>query len=142
MIVGADGRKVESVGDLSELIQDKKKGDRVKLEIVRDKKPMTIEVEVGEAEGPGVSDFFKALPSPEAWGSMGREMARELERSREVYEKYTAGQKDKLDKLAQELKEHGRKYEEEAKEQSLKGQAQTDKILKSIKEKRQVLYRV
>ncbi len=142
VIVRADGREVETVGDLSELIQDKKKGDKIKLEIIRDKKPMAVEVEVGEEEGPHLSELFKSMPSPEAWGLMGRDIGQEFERSRKVYEKYTTDQNDKLKKLAEEMKGQGRKYEELAKQYSLKGKAETEKFIKAVKAKNQILHRV
>ena len=142
VIVRADGRPVETVGDLSELIQDKKKGEKVKLEIIRDKKPMAVEVEVGEEEGPSLSEYFKSMPSSEEWGLMGKDIAREYERSRKVYEKYTTDQRDKLKKLGEEMTVQGKKYEELAKQYSLKGKAETNKLLKAIKAKNQVLYRV
>jgi serine protease Do len=50
IILKADGKKVEEVADLSGLLQDKKKGDKVKLDVVRDKKALTIEVPVAEDE--------------------------------------------------------------------------------------------
>jgi serine protease Do len=50
IILKADGKKVESVSGLSGLLQDKKKGDKVKIDLVRDKKPMTVDVEVAEDE--------------------------------------------------------------------------------------------
>ena len=50
IIFKADGKKVEAGEDLSGLLQDKKKGDKVKLEIVRDKKVRTVEVPVAEDE--------------------------------------------------------------------------------------------
>jgi serine protease Do len=50
IILKADGKKVEAVGDLSGLLQDKKKGDKVKLDVVRDKKTLTLEVPVAEDE--------------------------------------------------------------------------------------------
>ena len=142
VIVRADGRKVESVGDLSELIQDKKKGDKVKFDIIREKKPMAVEVEVGEEEGQSLSELFRSMPSPEAWGLMGRDIGQEFERSRKVYEKYTTDQNYKLKKLAEEMKDQGKKYEELAKQYSIKGKAETGKPLKAIKGKYQVLYRV
>jgi predicted metalloprotease with PDZ domain len=50
VILSADGKRVEAVDVLSEMIQDKKKGDKIKLEIVRDKKPMSLDVEIGEED--------------------------------------------------------------------------------------------
>lgn len=50
VIVKADGKRVETVSELSEMLQDKKKGDKIKIEFLRDKKMMTLDVEVGEDE--------------------------------------------------------------------------------------------
>jgi serine protease Do len=58
VILKADGMKVESVSELSAMIQDKKKGDKIRIELVRDKKPLTIEVEI-EEEKSDLEGFFK-----------------------------------------------------------------------------------
>jgi serine protease Do len=50
VIVKADGKRVETVSGLSEMLQDKKKGDKIKIEFLRDKKTMTLNVELGEDE--------------------------------------------------------------------------------------------
>jgi len=50
IILKADGKKAESAGDLSGLLQGKKKGDKIKLDIVRDKKARSVEVPVAEDE--------------------------------------------------------------------------------------------
>jgi serine protease Do len=50
IIVRVDGKAVETVDGLINLIQAKEKGAKVKIELVRDKKPMTAEVEVAEEE--------------------------------------------------------------------------------------------
>ena len=64
VILKADGRKVESVADLSDLIRNKKKDDKVKLEILRDKKTLTVEVPVAEDENrpPGSEGVFQDPP--------------------------------------------------------------------------------
>jgi S1-C subfamily serine protease len=142
VLVRVDGKKVESVADLSALIQDKKKGEKVKFDIVRDKKPMSVEVEVGEDEGPSLSDLLRSLPSPDEWGAMGKEMAQEYDRSHEVYEKFNYDQRDNLKKLTGQLADQGKKYRELAKEYAAKGKAETGRLLKSVKAKNQVLYRV
>jgi serine protease Do len=54
VILKAEGRRVETVSELSEAVQDKKKGDRIKLELLRDKKSLSIEVEVDEEESGGI----------------------------------------------------------------------------------------
>jgi S1-C subfamily serine protease len=50
IILKADGKKVEAVGELSGLLQDKKKDDMIKLDVLRDKKARRIEVPVAEDE--------------------------------------------------------------------------------------------
>jgi len=50
VIVRAEGKRVETVDELSRLIQDKKKGDKIRVEFLRDKKPMTLDIEIGEEE--------------------------------------------------------------------------------------------
>ncbi|MGA2534217.1 MAG: PDZ domain-containing protein [Candidatus Aminicenantales bacterium] len=67
VIVRVDGKRVESRNDLIDIIQDKKKGDKVKVEFIRDKKTMTLDVAVEEEEtGGGVfssGDFRGFLES-------------------------------------------------------------------------------
>ena len=50
LIVKADGKRVESNDEFVKCIQNKKMGDTITLEILRDKKNMTIEVEIDENE--------------------------------------------------------------------------------------------
>jgi S1-C subfamily serine protease len=53
IIVRVDGRAVETVDELIDLIQAKDKSSKVKVEFVRDKKAMTAEIEVAEEESGG-----------------------------------------------------------------------------------------
>jgi S1-C subfamily serine protease len=100
VVVRVDGKKVTSVGGLSELIQDKNKGDKVKLEIIRDKKPITIEVEVSEEESPGITDFYLTGP---AWEEVSKSLADQYERSQKEYEKFSENYRDRLKSLNKEL---------------------------------------
>ncbi len=61
VILRAEGKKVESADEISELIQSRKKGDKVRIELVRDKKMAAVEVEIAEDEAGG---FF---PEAEAF---------------------------------------------------------------------------
>jgi S1-C subfamily serine protease len=54
IIVRVDGKAVETVDRLIDLVQAKPKGSKVKIEFVRDKKAMTAEVEVAEEENSGL----------------------------------------------------------------------------------------
>jgi serine protease Do len=53
VIVKADGKTVETAAEISELLQDMKKGDKVRIEVVRDKKTMTFDIEIAEEEAEG-----------------------------------------------------------------------------------------
>lgn len=48
VIVAADGEEVYETGDLVEIISEKEEGEKVKIDILRDHKSMTFEVEVEE----------------------------------------------------------------------------------------------
>jgi len=50
LIVKADGKRVETTDELVKLIHEKEKGETIKLEILRDKKIMTVDVEIDENE--------------------------------------------------------------------------------------------
>ena len=50
VILKADGKRVESVDELSRTVQDKKKGDKMKLDVLRDKKALVFEVVIEEEE--------------------------------------------------------------------------------------------
>ncbi|MGB8957954.1 MAG: PDZ domain-containing protein, partial [Candidatus Aminicenantales bacterium] len=54
IIVSVDGKRVETVYELIDIIQAKPKGAKVRLEVLRDKKPMTFDVEVAEEESGGL----------------------------------------------------------------------------------------
>jgi membrane-associated protease RseP (regulator of RpoE activity) len=103
VIIRADGKTVKTTGDLSELIQDKKKGDKVKIELIRDKKSMSFEVMVDEEEGPSLSRFFSTEPYSEAYGDMSKELLRKYEKSRDLYENQNAESREKLKKLTEEM---------------------------------------
>jgi S1-C subfamily serine protease len=50
VIVMADGKRVETTEELSRLIQDFDKGEKITIEIIRNKKKRTIDVEIDEEE--------------------------------------------------------------------------------------------
>ena len=69
VIVKADGKRVEHVAELSRVVQDKEKGEKVKLDVLRDKKALAFEVAIDEDESgdlmtwvtPGTEDEISAL---------------------------------------------------------------------------------
>jgi C-terminal processing protease CtpA/Prc len=66
VIVGVDGRDVGDVGDIRDIIGDMKKGDNVSLALVRDRREMTVPVEIATHEsGSRHSRAFRALKLPD-----------------------------------------------------------------------------
>jgi len=96
VIVKADGKSVETVPELSEMIQDKKKGDKIKIEFVRDKKTMTLEVEIGEDER-GFEDFFGDFESN------ARLLQEQTRKSNEIYQNQIREFNQKSDESVKKL---------------------------------------
>ena len=70
VILKADGKEVETPAALSEMIQGGKKGDKIKLDILRDKKGLTLEVEIAEEESSSAT--FKWTPDEDFGGIQDR----------------------------------------------------------------------
>ncbi len=67
IIVSVDGRRVETVNEMIDIIQAKPKGAKVRLEVLRDKKPMTFDVEVAEEESGGLLGSDDLRDFLESW---------------------------------------------------------------------------
>ena len=134
VIVRADGKKVATVDELSEMIQDKKKGDMIKLDLVRDKKPVSLEVMIEEEENPGLSFFRESLTKPENWSDISKQALKEYEKSRDYYEKYNAESREKMKKLDEELSH-------QSKELLLKSK-ETGRAWKELLTRNRMFYRV
>jgi len=67
VIVSVDGKRVETVNELIDLVQDKPKGEKVKIEVLRDKKAMAFEVEVAEEESGGLFESEGLKSFLESW---------------------------------------------------------------------------
>jgi S1-C subfamily serine protease len=67
VIIRADGKRIEFANDLIDLVLAKPKGSKIKLEILRDKKTMTIDVEVSEEEVGGLFDSGNFQGFLESW---------------------------------------------------------------------------
>ena len=133
VVVRVDGKKVDTVGGVSELIQDKKKGD------IRDKKPLTLEVEVAEEEGPSVSYFYLTEPYRDARGDVTKELEKHYERAMKDYEKYVEPYRDKMKELSQELQKVEESYQK-ARELYEDGKIK-HKLKKLLLDKNRVVYR-
>jgi S1-C subfamily serine protease len=135
VIVRADGKKLASTSDLSKLIQDKKKGDKVKLDLVRDKKLMSLEVEVEEEENSGLSWFYPEFK--EVWGDAAKALEEQFQKSRDIYEKSTRESREKLKKVTEEMtlksKDYYKKSQELYKENLDKAKKQLESVYKQYK---------
>jgi len=140
VIIRVDGKSVATVGDLSELVQDKKKGDRVKIELIRDKKPLNFEVTIAEEEGPSLSRFFRTGPSPEVYADLSKELLQQYEKSRDAYEKYSEMSREKLKKLNEEMQEKSKETYQKSKD-LFEQYLQKDKLRKMIWEKDKVVFK-
>jgi serine protease Do len=78
VIVKVDGRRVETVDGLIDLVQSKDKGTKVKIEVLRDKKPMTFEVEVAEEESGGWPESGELRSFLESWQGYTDALQKEL----------------------------------------------------------------
>ncbi|MDH7513408.1 MAG: PDZ domain-containing protein [Clostridiales bacterium] len=140
VIIRVNGKRVDSVDELSELIQDRKRGDRVKIEVIRNKKPMDIEVEVEEEERQGLGWSFSV--SPEAWGDFSEELARQFEKSRQVYEKTAQQSLEKMKKLKEEMLEQSEKLKQEKEKIYEKSKEEAQKLIKGLLTGDRVVFRV
>jgi serine protease Do len=79
IIISVDGKRVQTVNELIDLVQGKAKGDRIKIEAVRDKKTMSFEVEIAEEESgtPFGSDELQSFL--ESWQGYTDALQKELQ---------------------------------------------------------------
>lgn len=78
IIISADGKRVQTVNELIDLIQAKAKGDKIKIEAVRDKKTMSFDVEVAEEESGAVFGSDELQGFLESWQGYTDALQREL----------------------------------------------------------------
>ena len=76
VLVRVDGKKVDSAAEISEILQAGKKGDKIRIEAVRDKKSIAFEVEIAEDESAG---FFSEADS------LARQLGREYQKNVDEY---------------------------------------------------------
>jgi S1-C subfamily serine protease len=131
VIISADGERLESTQELSELIQDKKEGDKVTIEFIRDKKKRTVDVEVKE-EKTNLSNMFYSDPKQYAdvfryqnpeWTKRSQKLAETLmKQNKENYRKYMEQQQKLNEKMKEQMEKQKRdtgKYYKDALESML-----------------------
>ncbi len=109
VIIKADGIRTERARDLTRVIQDKEKGERIKLELLRNKKVRSVEVEI-EEERSGFSYSYKYWEDyVDSWDSYSKNLEKQYKKwqDAEEYEKL-------MKKLNKKLEEIGENYKESA----------------------------
>ena len=118
VIFKADGKRVNNVIELSAVVQTKKKGDKVKIEYMRDKKALGVMVEVAEQETGGLV------------GMMEEGYFKGLERFFEPDQQWMKGLQENFDKQMKELDKSRQEWEEKYSKQMEENREKIDKELK------------
>ncbi len=132
VIVKADGERVETVDRLSSIIQRKRKGDKVDLEIIRDRKPLSLQVEIDEEERGlafswrGWTDFFQD------WEKRSQELK---ERLKKIQEEQQLRARENWRKITEEMERWREEYNSRMKEYQEKAKEYQEKIKETVKKK-------
>jgi predicted metalloprotease with PDZ domain len=116
VIVKAAGQRVESTGELSELIQDKEKGEEIEIEFLRDKKTKKVEVKIEEEEGR--FQFFSNAwhGDAEAWKDFSEKIKKNYEdfgqKFRDYSKKYSEETKKRMRRINDNLQRRLRRIHE------------------------------
>lgn len=116
IIIRTDGKRVETVDELSELIQEKEKGEKIKIEFIRNKKRNTVEVEIEEEKRGGVfgSILGRKYPHIElykegedhyhSWGDYSREMLKQFKMWPKDFDNNSKKKLEKLREISKKSK--------------------------------------
>jgi serine protease Do len=111
VIIKADGTRIQRARDLTEVIQDKEKGEKIKLEVIRDRKARSIEVEI-EEESSRFSYSSKDWEDyVDSWDSYRKDLERQYRnwRDSEDYENLMRRLDKKLREISENYKESAKK---------------------------------
>ncbi len=111
VIIKADGIRTERARDLTGVIQDKEKGKRIKLELLRNKKVRSVEVEI-EEERSGFSYSYKDWEDyVDSWDSHSKNLEKQYKKwqDSEEYEKLMKRLNKKLEEIGENYKESAEK---------------------------------
>ena len=123
VLVKADGKELAMTSDLTRILQEKEKGDKIKLEFYRDKKKRSVEVEVAEEEKDTILRFSPGEweDYTQTWGEhsdnilrqqnkwqdeTSEEMKKQMERMNKEFEEVLKKSKESQEKLLKSLKLH------------------------------------
>ncbi|NIM59446.1 MAG: PDZ domain-containing protein [Candidatus Aminicenantes bacterium] len=109
VIIKADGKRTERTRDLNRVIQDKEKGEKIKIEVLRNKKARTIEVEIEEERSRFSYSYKDWEDYVDSWDSYSKDMEKQ-------YEKWQDSDdfKKLMKRLNKKLEEIGENYTESA----------------------------
>jgi serine protease Do len=111
VIIKADGIRTERARDLTGVIQDKEKGEKIKLEFLRNKKVRSIEVEI-EEERSGFSYSYKNWEDyVDSWDSYSENLEKQYKKwqDSEDYKKLMKRLNKKLEEIGENYKESAEK---------------------------------
>ncbi|MCR4409808.1 MAG: PDZ domain-containing protein [Candidatus Saccharicenans sp.] len=117
VIVAADGRRVETLEALTDQIQKKKKGEKISLEILREKKKVKTEVEVAEEQRrnwPDLGRFSEEMQ--EASSEYQEQLKQNYETWQKEHEEQLKKLQEEMTRLKPELEEKAKKLYEESRE--------------------------
>lgn len=114
ILVKADGKDLAMTSDLSRILQEKEKGDRIKLEFYRDKKKMSVEVEVAEEERSTVRRFSPEdwKEYTETWGKYSDNLMRQQEKWQDETSKEMKSQIERMDREFEEVLKKSKESQE------------------------------
>lgn len=114
VIIKVDGKRVESVRELSELIQDKEKGDQIEIEFLRDRKKKTVKVEI-EQEEKGRYFYFSNNWEDyvDSWDKYSEDLKKQYKKWQDRYQGDFEKSMKKLNKELEKIYKEGAKKNKE-----------------------------
>lgn len=104
VIVKADGKRVETTNELVDLIQDKERGEKIKIVFLRDRKERSAEIEIKEEERRG--SFFFPGNREVFFDSLDDYQEKFQNQYRKWQDEYSKKNKERIEKWNKELKMH------------------------------------
>ncbi|TET71629.1 MAG: PDZ domain-containing protein [Candidatus Aminicenantes bacterium] len=114
VIVKADGKRVETTNELVDLIQDKERGEKIKIVFLRDRKERSAEIEIEEEERRG--SFFFPGDREVFFGSLDDYQEKFQNQYRKWQDEYSKKNKERIEKWNKQLKKHYDELNKKAKE--------------------------
>ena len=114
VIVKADGKRVETTNELVDLIQDKERGEKIKIVFLRDRKERSAEIEIEEEERRG--SCFSPGDREVFFGSLDDYQEKFQNQYRKWQDEYSKKNKERIEKWNKELKKHLDDLNKKAKE--------------------------